>query len=159
MFGYIFLAVFNGVIIGTSRALNGRLSMNVGPFKASLCNHLVGFLLLSLILVITQMFSDIDIQVIDGAPLSVYLGGFIGALYVAINSFVLARIGATSSALLVISGQMITGVLIDYQNEVLVSIFSSLLGVTMIIFGVYLSKVLPTVSNARSSHQRSNNCS
>lgn len=146
MFGYIFLAVFNGVIIGTSRALNGRLSMNVGPFKASFCNHLVGFLLLSLILLLSMMFSDIDINAIEGAPLFVYLGGFIGALYVAINSFVLTRIGATSCALLVISGQMITGVLIDYQNEVLVSLFASLLGVTMIIFGVYLS----TVSSAKS---------
>jgi transporter family-2 protein len=154
MFWYIFLAVFNGVIIGTSRALNGRLSMKVGPFKASFCNHLVGFLLLSLILVITLIFRDIDINIIEKAPLPVYLGGFIGALYVTINSFVLARIGATSSALLVISGQMIAGVLIDYQSGVLVSIFASLLGVAMIIFGVYLSKVQSKVSSAHSNKEK-----
>ena len=41
---YVLLALINGLVIGLSRALNGRLSHSVGPFRASLCNHLVGFL-------------------------------------------------------------------------------------------------------------------
>lgn len=42
-----------------------------------------------------------------------WLGGVIGALFVATSSWALARLGAMACALLVISGQMLTGVWLD----------------------------------------------
>ncbi len=47
---YIVLACLNGMVVGTSRAINGGLSTDVGPLRASLWNHIVGFSLLTLIL-------------------------------------------------------------------------------------------------------------
>ncbi|MGW1075015.1 DMT family transporter [Streptomyces sp. NPDC002537] len=138
MLPYILLAFLNGMIIGTSRAVNGRLSTGIGPFRASLWNHVVGFLFLTLVLLVMG-----DWKFDDGgsAPLSAYLGGFFGALFVAVNSHVFPRLGAMNAALMVICGQMITAVLIDYHNQNETPGVLRCLGVVIIIAGIYLSRV------------------
>lgn len=145
MLSFILLATFNGILIGFSRAFNGRLSMSNGPFQASLCNHIIGFLFLAVVLyLVTGLSLELVKEQISGVPMALYLGGVIGAFYVAINSLVLAKLGAVKSALLVIGAQMIAGLVIDYfQNETSTSVlaaFAQLLGVALIIFGIYLSK-------------------
>lgn len=109
----ILLALFNGVCISISRAVNGRLALDRGAFSASLCNHIVGFLFLSLLLAASGGFS---LDQTGQAPWGAYLGGAIGALFVALNSYVLPRLGAMRAALLIISGQMLAGVAIDSLN-------------------------------------------
>ncbi|MGH9897783.1 MAG: DMT family transporter [Pyrinomonadaceae bacterium] len=135
--GYILLAMLNGVVIGVSRAINGRLSIEIGPFKASFWNHLVGFLFLTTVLI---GMGSLTFSIPSCAPAFTYLGGFFGALFVAVNSYVLPRIGAIKTVLLVISGQIVTGVLIDYQRGAAVSTLAQFLGVAIIILGVYLAR-------------------
>ena len=138
MIGYIFIAVFNGLIVGTSRAINSRLSLDVGVFKASFWNHLVGFVFLASVLILNGGFG---FDLIDNdIPIFTYLGGFFGALFVAVNSYVFSRIGAIKTVLLVISGQMICSVLIDYKRGDLLSTLGQFLGVAIILVGVYLAK-------------------
>ena len=79
-------------------------------------------------------------------PILSYLGGVIGALYVAINSHVLTRIGALKTALLVISGQMVTGVMFDVVGQPFLDSAIQLVGVILIIAGVYYGQ---TGSKAR----------
>jgi len=138
MLGYILLAILNGVNIGASRALNGRLSIEVGPFKASFWNHIVGFLLLTAALLAMK---SMKFDMASGAPIFTYLGGFLGALFVAVNSYVLPRIGVVRTVLLVISGQMITGVLIDCRRGISMSTLAQFFGVAIIVLGVYLARV------------------
>lgn len=147
MWLYILLALFNGVIIGLSRVLNGQLSHSKGPFQASFYNHIIGFGLLTVLLLLinpNQMLATTNN--FTALPSYIYLGGFIGALYVAINSYVLGKIGASSCAILVISGQMFTGVIIDIwlDTEVNSTVFSYQLllqfsAVALIIMGIFLS--------------------
>lgn len=134
---YLFLGVLNGILIGISRVINGRLSIGIGPFKASFWNHFVGFLFLTLLML---LIGNPNWNLPTDAPLHTYLGGFLGVLFVAINSYVLPRIGTVKTVLLVISGQMVTGVFLDYQRNVEASTLFQFLGVGMILFGIYLSK-------------------
>jgi transporter family-2 protein len=144
---FILLALINGLFIGLSRSLNGQLSLSKGAFNASFYNHLVGFLLLSLILI----GFGLDLKSMSSGWASgtwyLYLGGLIGALYVALNSYVLNKMGATKAALLVISGQMITGVLLDYFfNRMpgnLLPYMMQALGVVFIILGIVYSQKKP----------------
>jgi bacterial/archaeal transporter family-2 protein len=131
---YIFIALMNGFIIGVSRGMNSRLSMSVGAFKASFWNHTVGFLFLTAALL---LFNNVTLSVFYNIPAFTYLGGLLGALFVAVNSYVFPKIGVKKTVLLVISGQMITSVFIDYKDGVTFSI--QLLGILMIIAGMYLS--------------------
>lgn len=137
MLGYVVLAVLNGVVIGISRSVNGRLSIDLGPFKASLWNHVVGFVFLVAVMV---GMGDSNFDVPRDAPAPAYVGGFVGALFVAVNSYVLPRIGVAKTALLVIGGQMITGVLIDHRSRGAVSTVAQFVGVAIIVLGVYVAR-------------------
>lgn len=134
---YMLLAFLNGMFIGTSRAINGRLNTKIGPFKASLWNHIVGFVFLTLILSVTAGWA------FDGgavAPLPSYLGGFFGALFVAVNSYVFPKLGAMKAILLVIGGQMTFAVLLDYLNHDTPPTAIRWLGVMIVLWGVYASR-------------------
>lgn len=138
MIFYIALALLNGVVIGVTRAINGRLSTRVGPLKASLWNHVVGFLFLTLALAV---IGEWKFDAVSSAPVSAYLGGFFGALFVAVNSYVFPRLGAMNALLLVISGQMITAVLIDWLNAGKAPTPARCVGVVVVLLGIYLSRV------------------
>lgn len=139
------LALGNGLLIGLCRAINGRLSHSKGAFSASFYNHAVGAILLIIVITlcgywnIAEALTWGDVLEIDWqqVPTIRYLGGVIGALYVAINSHVLTRIGALKTALLVISGQMVTGVMFDVVGQSFLDSAIQLVGVILIIAGVY----------------------
>ncbi len=147
----VLLAAFNGLLVGLSRAFNARLSAEFGPFKASLTNHLVGFALVSVFLVIGSL-TAVELGFISSAdaeksawlgllntPLYAFLGGAVGAVFVAINSYVLVRLGAARSAILVVSGQMVGGVLLDISGQTGWQMLANAAGVALIIYGIYLS--------------------
>ena len=71
----IFLALLNGVLIGMSRAINGRLVEKVGPIRTAVWNHAVGFAFLSI--VIATLFRS-DLAVESSAPVRAWLGGVLG---------------------------------------------------------------------------------
>ncbi|MCG2837700.1 DMT family transporter [Photobacterium sp. WH77] len=139
---FIFLAVLNGICISLSRVLNGRLSLDRTAMLSSYWNHLIGFIFLSL-LVLPVHGSSFSLP--QNAPLSAYAGGVIGVLFVAINSFVLPRIGAMRTSLLVISGQMLVSVslslvLLFIKGQSLLDMIWPIAGMILILFGVYLNQ-------------------
>ena len=137
MLYFAFLSLLNGIVVSFSRVMNGRLSAGVGPFKASLWNHIIGFLFITLILIFR---GELTLDFGTNVPSFTYLGGVCGALFVALNSYVFSRMGATLSILLVIGGQMISSVLIDSRGGSLGSLLGQGSGVLLILYGVYLAK-------------------
>jgi transporter family-2 protein len=135
---YIFLALLNGVCINISRVLIGRLSFDMGPFKASLWSYIVGFLFVTAILL---TMGGWRFNLPSEAPVFAYLGGFFGALYVVINAYVFTRLGAIKTVILVVSGQMISGILLDYKGGDITSTLAQFFGVAIIILGVYLARI------------------
>lgn len=136
---YLLLALLNGVLVGVSRAMNGQLSERLGPFKASLWNHVLGFLFLTLVL---SIMGGWRFGAHVAAPLSAYLGGFFGAFLVAVNSYVFLRLGAMNAVLLVISGQMFFAVLTDYHNQGVPPTGARCLGVVLVLLGVHMTRVV-----------------
>jgi transporter family-2 protein len=137
MIGFVALAFVNGMVIGTIRAINGGLSTKVGALRASLCNHVVGFALLTMVLLAVGGWK---FHVTPPPSSPAYLGGFFGALFVAVNSFVFPRLGATNAALMVISGQMISAVVIEAGVANEAPTFLRCLGVAIVLLGVYLTR-------------------
>ena len=111
----VVMAVAAGVLIGLSRQVNGRLSLTKGALGASFWNHLVGALALSGVALVSWVISKGPLVPPELAevPLPAWIGGTLGVIFVAAGSWLVARIGATNTALLVIAGQMISGALID----------------------------------------------
>lgn len=136
----IFLALTNGLIIGLVRAVNGRLTLTRGPFKASFWTHLVGFVFMS---ALVMNYSVMDIS-FGSIPWVAYLGGVAGAFYVTVNAYIVPKLGTTLATILVISGQLVASTLIDsYRGLIQLSLSLETLqltaGILLIAAGIYVS--------------------
>jgi bacterial/archaeal transporter family-2 protein len=137
MFGSVLIALLGGAAVGMSRSINGRLAMDRGAFQASFFNHAIGFLLLSLYIVV---FHRVGLHLLGQTPAWAYVGGMIGAVFVALSSYIFPRLGAARSGLLIIGGQMITGLLIDYLRGSADFHLGQPAGVALILVGIYLTR-------------------
>lgn len=105
----ILLALFTGGLIALSRIVNGTLGRKVGPMRSSFWNHIVGFGFMSLVLAVVLLWKG-QVHVPLDAPFYAWMGGVFGVAFVAINSHVIVRLGASSTTSLVVGAQMLTGV-------------------------------------------------
>jgi transporter family-2 protein len=131
----VLLAVLAGILVGVSRQLNGRLSLSTSPMVASFWNHIVGFA------VLTVLGIALGGLVPEGArdtPWFNFIGGPIGVIFVAAGSWLLVRIGAANTALLIVGGQMISGVALDWFLADSFSPAPSAIGVGLILAGMAL---------------------
>lgn len=133
----IIYALAAGVLVSLSRQLNGRLSLSTSPLIASFWNHFVGFVFLTALgLAIGGLFPE----ALADMPWWAYIGGPIGVIFVASGSWLIARIGAINTALLVIGGQMVSGVVLDLVRGAPVIVWASALGVVLILAGMALTQ-------------------
>ncbi|WP_417582732.1 DMT family transporter [Pelagibacterium sp.] len=133
----IVFALLAGILVSLSRQLNGRLALSTTALIASYWNHFVGFAVLTVLgLIIGGLWPEGALR----APWYAYLGGMIGVIFVASGSWLIARIGAINTAMLVIGGQMISGVLLDLARGNTENLLASGIGVAMIIAGMALTQ-------------------
>ena len=137
MITWITLACLAGILVGVSRQVNGRLSLSTSPLVSSFWNHIVGFVLLTAIGLVAGGL--IPAGAAD-APWHAYVGGPLGVIFVASGSWLIARIGATNTALLVIGGQMVSGVVLDLFRSAPPALWASALGVGLILAGMALTQ-------------------
>jgi len=134
---FIAYAIAAGLLVGLSRQLNGRLSLSTSPLIASFFNHLIGFVFL------TALGLALGNLLVPGAastPWWAFFGGPIGVIFVASGSWLIARIGAVNTALLVIGGQMVSGVALDLARGIPMTLWASTLGVALILAGAALTQ-------------------
>ena len=134
---FIALAIASGLLVGLSRQLNGRLALSTNAWESSFWNHIVGLGLVSLIALIGGgLFTGAPLD----APWWAYLGGPIGVLFIAAGSWAINRIGAAQTAMLIIAGQMISGVLIDFAMGIPGAAWARVLGVALILAGIWVTR-------------------
>jgi transporter family-2 protein len=135
--GAVGMAVLAGALISLSRQINGRLSLARGALGASFWNHLVGAVALALAAAVLALAGAVpDLAGLARAPAFAWAGGTLGVVFVAAGSWLVARIGATMTALLVIAGQMVSGALIDTLRHGAEGAPLRALGVAVILAGV-----------------------
>ena len=133
----ILFAFSAGLLIILSRQVNGRLSLSSTPMISSFWNHIVGFVVLTVLGLVIGGLIPANIAEI---PWWVFSGGAIGVVFVASGSWLITRIGAVNSTMLVISGQMVSGVVFDLLRGAPVTLWASALGVILIIAGMALTQ-------------------
>ncbi|CAN7391757.1 MULTISPECIES: DMT family transporter [unclassified Devosia] len=133
----ILAAFAAGLLVILSRQVNGRLSMSTTPLISSFWNHFVGFVFLT---VVGLVLGGLIPANIAEMPWWIYTGGAIGVVFVASGSWLITRIGAVNSTLLVIAGQMVFGVIFDLLRGAPVTIWAAALGVVLILAGMWLTQ-------------------
>jgi transporter family-2 protein len=132
----IALAMTSGILGGVNRQVNGRLAVSTSAFAASFINHLVGFVLLSLL---GFLMGGVISPGLTAAPWYAFFGGPLGVLFVAGSSWLIPRIGAVSTTLLLTSGQIMSGLAFDILRSAPGDPLARTLGVALILTGVVLA--------------------
>lgn len=110
---YLIMAAIGGAVLPLQALINARLGVAAGgPVWAATISFLVGSCGLAVF------------QLLRGAPLPnaavltspwwVWIGGFLGAYYVAVATFTVPKLGAAALVTLVILGQLVASVLLDH---------------------------------------------
>lgn len=134
---YITLAIGAGALVTLSRQVNGRLALSTSALESSFWNHAVGLLAL---LVWGMFAGGLWPAGVENAPFHAWLGGPLGVIFIALGSWLIARIGAVLTGVLIIAGQMLTGVAMDLLQGIDGSNILRLGGVVMILAGVWISR-------------------
>ncbi|WP_174804090.1 DMT family transporter [Martelella limonii] len=140
MIAAILYATVTGVLVVLSRQVNGRLSLSTSPMTSSFYNHLVGFVVMSAILI---ALGGLWPRSLAGIPVHAFLGGPLGVIFVAAGSWVIPKIGAVNTAVLIIGGQMIAGAAMDMADGITASPLLRLSGLLLILAGILLAQARP----------------
>jgi transporter family-2 protein len=125
------------VLVSLSRQINGRLALSTSAMESSFWNHIVG---LGFITVAALLFGGLFAGEPQASPWWAYLGGPVGVIFIAAGSWLIARIGAARTAMLIIAGQMISGVVLDIVMGAPGNPWARSLGVALILTGMWVSR-------------------
>ena len=137
MIWFALIAFLGGASVSLSRQINGRLALSTSALQSSWWNHVVGLVFLTAIAVI---FGGLWTPGAAEAPAWAYLGGTLGVVFIALSSWLVARIGAAQTALLIIAGQMISGVVLDIVLGAPGNPWVRAIGVGLILAGMWVSR-------------------
>lgn len=128
------LALGNGILVVLTRLINARLGQFVSWSGASIWNHLVGFAVLAVFILVRPAG---QLEGLMTVPVYLFLGGLIGAGYVALNNWILPKIGAAHGTILVIAGQIGIGTIIEVVRGQVTNLPLTLTGITLVLIGVW----------------------
>ncbi|MCB1198611.1 MAG: DMT family transporter [Deltaproteobacteria bacterium] len=134
------LALINGVNIVCNRVVNAKLGTHIGHLRSSYWNHLVGALFL-LPLVFFLSAGQTHAQAWKTVPWPFYTGGIVGVVFVWMVNWTVPRLGALKATLILLSSQMICGLVLDVYLGKIRSLPMAIVGICIILSGAFLGKL------------------
>src|SRR5688572_10104738 len=111
---YILLALAAGAMMPTQAATNNKMAMVVGgPILSAFISFFVGTVALLVYLLIAGVPLT-DIASAKEAPAIAWIGGLLGAFFVAAAVTLVPRLGVALTFSLIVAGQMIVTLVIDH---------------------------------------------
>ena len=134
------VGVFSGAAIGLQGPMASIITHQLGIFESVFIIHLVG----ALIAFIPLLFKGGGkLSQWRELPWYVFLGGLFGMIVFAAISYLIPRIGVTSSMMLIIVGQFIIGGVLDHYGllgaDVRSFSYTKLAGLAIMMFGAWIS--------------------
>ncbi len=141
----ILLALLAGFVIPTQAGINAQLSLwTRSPVLASTISFAVG----TVVLVVYSLIARIPLPPLATAgvqPWWVWIGGALGAYFVAATIFIAPKLGATTMVALLLAGQMVASLTLDHFGilgyPVHPASIGRIVGVAMIAGGVILVRI------------------
>ena len=134
----LLLSVATGMIFIITKTLNMLLSKEVGIYKSNIVNHVTGTF--GALLFVLLFLRNSDFQLVDLTHIGIYplLGGILGATFVALSNYTFSKTKVLISTVLILIGQTIASVVIDYYTLGEIVSVKTLIGTLMIIFAVII---------------------
>ncbi|UTW58067.1 DMT family transporter [Kordiimonas sp. SCSIO 12603] len=138
---YMFAALFAGAVLPLQALINARLGTAVGgASSASAISFAVGTLGLMIFLAVTKM-PNFNTAQLASLPWWAWIGGLLGAYFVATATMTAPVLGAASMVALVIGGQVVASLFLDHygiMNEAQPINWQKASGALLLIIGVYM---------------------
>ena len=137
--------LFVGAVLPVQAVLNSKLGKQTGgPLMGSLLSFFIGFVLLLVINLLTNYTALTSIKPLSVTPWYVWLGGLLGAAYVACVILVNQQQGVALTFALVVTGQIFVSLLTDhfglFGSAVQPISLAKCIGALLIIAGLFLIK-------------------
>ena len=141
----MFLTLLVGGLMPVQAVLNTRLGRQIGgPLMGSLMSFTVGLICLLVLNLATNSSAVINLKVSSTGPWYIWLGGFIGAIFVGYITWVNQQQGIALTFALAVSGQIFASLLIDqygwFGSAVRTITLEKIIGAVLIITGIILIK-------------------
>ncbi len=109
----IALTMFAGVLMSIQPVVNGNLGKKVGTFESALVSFVVGGVALALIIMV---WGKGNLAAVRTVPWYLLTGGLMGVVAVTTMLTVIPILGSGVGAVALLTGQMLTALLIDYYG-------------------------------------------
>ncbi len=142
---YLVMALLAGATIPTQAGINAKLNVYTGsPVTASIVSFAAGTITLLIFAFITR--APIPAAgAFAGAPWWIWIGGVLGAFYVASCVILANKVGAVSMLALILAGQLITSLFLDHFGLVGYQVqpitMMKIIGIILIIAGVIFIRI------------------
>lgn len=139
---YLIFAFITGALIVISMIINSKLAQHIGVVQGAFVNNTVASIVIFLVLIFNGdiLFNSKDIL---NCPLWAYLGGFLSIFVVSFSNIIIPKIPAIYSTLLLLIGQLFTGIIIDFYIESTASlgkIVGGLLIIAGLVYNIHIDK-------------------
>ncbi|MDR3575792.1 MAG: DMT family transporter [Anaerolineaceae bacterium] len=135
----LLIGLIGGISVGVQSPIAGAMGQKVGGTASSAIIHLSGFIFSVILLVIR---GGENIQEWTGLPWYMLGAGIFGLILYQTINVTLPRLGATTMLVLIIIGQLLTGVVLDSFGLLGVALrpidLTRIIGVVVLIIGGYL---------------------
>jgi transporter family-2 protein len=140
------VALLMGLFMAVQPAINLELRRFVGsPAQAAMISTSVSTISLFFFVFVVQRKPWPSLQAATSTPWWIWVGGLLGAAYVAISVVLVQRLGAAFAFSLVVLGQMVTALIMDRLGWFGVPVHEltpgRLLGVVLVVSGVVLIRM------------------
>ena len=139
---FLIFALLAGVILPVQAGVNAQLRVTLGsPLAAALVSFVVGIAGLLGLVAVLQVPLPVG-SAWSRSPAWHWIGGLLGAAYVAIATVLAPKLGAATLVAAVVAGQMLTSIVLDqygligYPPHPLTAVRA--LGVVLVVAGVIL---------------------
>ena len=131
-----------GVLVVLAMIINSQLSLRIGTFKGVQRNFLIGLFVSLIVLFFSDSSKAINFNLLVSIhPVFLLGGGILGVFVVAVSNKILPAIPVVYTTLLIFSGQVGAGILIDYlvRNEFAIK---KLIGAVIILLGLFINLMI-----------------
>ncbi|USK58097.1 DMT family transporter [Peribacillus asahii] len=134
----VILTLISGAVLGAQSAINPAFAKKAGSFESAMVNYFFGAIIMGIVVV---LFGKVDMIAISEVPTWQLLCAFFGLGYVVLTIIAVPKIGVSTAVILVIVGQLTTGMIIDnfgwFENSVIHFDMKRLAGVILMFIALY----------------------
>ena len=113
---YLLFALITGAGIAVQSVINARLRVLLGgPFWAAAGQFIVGLIFLVVVAMLTRQPPPVT-SGITRAPLWIWTGGLVGAMFILVNIILTPKLGTTLTLAVLIVGQLSAALMVDHYG-------------------------------------------